>query len=270
MDLRNHPAETIWWSTAAVLVVLFAITVVAWSVDRRMIDGASVWAKPMKFQLSLAVHVVTLALVAGALSGSWRAGWLLALVAAASAISIAGEVLYIGLQAMRQERSHFNLSTPFHAAMYSMMAAGAVVITVAAGIVGLAASQDEAAALDPPVRLAVVLGLAGGTVLTLVTAFTIGSRLSPHVGPEPGDGARLALTGWSLAVGDLRVSHFLATHMMQAVPLFGLLAAWFLAPRLALAAVWGFAAGWTALTWFTYRQALAGRPLLQLAASAVP
>jgi hypothetical protein len=261
MAFRTHPTEAIWWTTAAVLLALFAITVVAWAFDKRMIDGASVWAKPMKFQLSLALHAATLALVVGTLSQPWRASWLLGVVAILVAAATAGEIAYIALQAMCQQRSHFNLSTPFYAAMYQLMALGAVVITVGAGIVGLVTWQDGEARLDASLRAAVGLGLLGGTILTLVTAFTIGSRLTPHVGPEPLGGARMALTGWSLVVGDLRVSHFLATHMVQAVPLFGLAASRLLTPRVAVAAVWVFALAWVVLTWLAYQQALAGRPL---------
>ena len=71
----------------------------------------------------------------------------------------------------------------------------------------------------------------------------------------------MALTGWSLRVGDIRVSHFLATHMMQVVPLAGLAAARLLPGGARVAAVWVVAAAWSALVLVAYQQALAGRPL---------
>jgi hypothetical protein len=59
----------------------------------------------------------------------------------------------------------------------------------------------------------------------------------------------------------LRPAHFLATHMMQVVPVVGLVAAWLLPEQAATLLVWLFAAGWTWLTLATFRLALAGRPL---------
>lgn len=84
-------AEQIWWLTALVLVVLFAATVVASSFDRRRIDGVGVRAEPMKFQISLALHVATFALIVGAFSDGWRSGTLLLVVVARSVASIAGD-----------------------------------------------------------------------------------------------------------------------------------------------------------------------------------
>ena len=91
-----------------------------------------------------------------------------------------------------------------------------------AAVVGVAALLDGEARLGPATCLGVVLGLLGGTILTLVIAFRMGGAPGRHVGLEPASAPRLPLTGWSLAVGDRRVPHFFATHMMQALPLAGL------------------------------------------------
>jgi hypothetical protein len=258
---RPGTAELVLWTGALVMVLLLALAALFWTVDKRLIGEASVWAKPMKFALSLAVHMATLALAVGLLGQGARAGTLLALVAAACAFASLGEMVWIIAQAARQQASHFNLATPFTRAMYTAMAAGAVVITLSAAAVGVTAFLDREAAMAPALRLAILLGLAGGAVLTLFTAFTIGGRLSPQVGTHPSGGARMAVTGWSLVVGDLRVAHFLATHMMQAIPIVGLIAARSLAPAAAMAAVWLSALGWTGLVLAAYQQALAGRPL---------
>jgi hypothetical protein len=264
LDARPGTAELVLWTGALVMVLMLALAAVLWTIDKRLIGEASVWAKPMKFAVSLAIHMVTLALVVGLLGAGWRTGTLLALVAAACALASLGEMIYIIVQAARQQASHFNLATPFTRAMYTAMAAGAVVITLSAAVVGVAAFLDREAAIGPALRVAILLGFVGGAILTLITAFTIGGRLSPHVGTHPPGGARMGVTGWSLVVGDLRVAHFLATHMIQAVPLLGLLAARSLPPPAAMAAVWIAAAGWTGLVWLAYQQALAGRPLPRL------
>ncbi len=264
MDARPGTAELVLWTGALVMALMLALAAVLWTIDKRLIGEVSVWAKPMKFAVSLAVHMATLALVVGLLGAGWRTGSLLALVAAACALASLGEMIWIIVQAARQQASHFNLATPFTRAMYTAMAAGAVVITLSAAAVGVAAFLDREAEIGPALRMAVLLGFVGGAVLTLITAFTIGSRLSPHVGTHPPGGARMALTGWSFVVGDLRIAHFLATHMIQAIPLVGLIAARSLPPPAAMAAVWIAAVGWTGLVWLAYQQALAGRPLPRL------
>src|SRR5690349_499914 len=118
MHLRpTSRTEDILWVTTAVFVALLVLTACALAVDRRILDGAPVWVKPLKFELSLAIHFATLALVVGALGTAWRDGPLLRSIAWAAAVCAVLEVAWIGIQAARQEASHFNLSTPFNAAM---------------------------------------------------------------------------------------------------------------------------------------------------------
>jgi hypothetical protein len=62
-------------------------------------------------------------------------------------------------------------------------------------------------------------------------------------------------------VGDLRPAHFFATHMMQAVPLAGVLAARVMPGTAAIIAVLVFALLWSALVWITFQEALAGSPV---------
>jgi hypothetical protein len=215
----------------------------------------------MKFQLSLALHFATLALVTSALGVAWRDAVILRWVAVASLACTVFEVGYIMVQANREQPSHFNLNTSFHAAMYVLMAIGAVVITMAAAVVGAAAWLDSDSSLGPATRLGVAVGLIGGSALTLIVAFRMGGALTHHVGVELADAPRMPLTGWSLTVGDRRVPHFFATHLMQAAPMSGLLADLVL-PRIAAFAVVMITSGlWTTLTLLTFHQANRGLPL---------
>ena len=145
--------------------------------------------------------------------------------------------------------------------MYVLMGTGAVVITVAAGVVGVVALIDAGAAFGPATRVGVAAGLIGGTVLTLLTAFRMGGALSHHVGKEGYGARRMPLTGWSLEVGDRRVPHFFGTHLMQAGPVAGLVADLLLPRDLALGAVTVVAVAWGALTLVLFQQANVGRPL---------
>jgi hypothetical protein len=172
------------------------------------------------------------------------------------------EIAYMMIQAARQQASHFNLSTPLYQTMYVLMATGAVFITAAAAVVGAIAWFDSGASLGPATRIAIAAGLIGGTLLTLVIAFRMGGALNHHVGIEPAGAARFPLTGWSMSVGDLRVPHFFATHMMQTIPLAGLVADRVFPSQAAIIVAWLVAAAWTALTLRLFQQALAGVPLL--------
>ena len=257
-------AEQLWWFSATAFVITFVAMWALSLVDTRSLDGANVWAKPMKFSISVALHLATLALVMHFMSASIQINVLLIALAVASVIAAIGEVGYIAIQAARMEVSHFNVGTPFHAAMYSIMAFGAVVLVVASGGVGLAAAIDGQSSLSPPVRLAVAIGLIGGTILTLITAFRLGGNMSHHIGVEAAGALRMPITGWSLTVGDLRPAHFLATHMMQAVPVFGIVAARVLPSGVAVAAVLLAAVAWTAATVVVYSIGVSGRPLTTL------
>ena len=254
----------LWWQSAAVLIVLFLLTAAVSFVDTRRLGEDGVWAKPMKFQLSLALHFATLAAVTSALSEPWQSNALVVYTGAASVAATIFEVGYIMLQAARQQESHFNLSTPLLQFLYALMAIGAVIITVAAAAVGLAVAMDPGSALGPAARTGSATGLIGGTILTLVIAFRMGGALSRHVGVAPPDAPRMPLTGWSLAVGDRRVPHFFATHLMQAGPLAGLAADALLPPGPAIACALAVCAAWTALTAVLFVQANRGLPVTAL------
>lgn len=262
---RIGPPAAIWLAVSALMLPLLVVTGVGLSIDARVLGEQSVWAKPTKFQLSLGLHFLTLALVSSRLSPAFRYSRLLLLTAIISAAAALAEIAYIFMQAARQLPSHFNVATPFDAAMFSLMAIGAALITGAAAVVGGMVALDPAVRMGRATRLAVCLGLCLGTALTFLTAFRLGANMGHHVG-EPGPGALvLPITGWSLMVGDLRVPHFLATHMMQFLPLVGLLAdRWFASGRAALL-VGLSAIGWTALVLIQFRLALAGAPLHMLA-----
>jgi hypothetical protein len=252
--------ETIFWGIAALCAVGLIVTFAISLSDTRTIDGyISVWAKPMKFEASLALHALTLALVASQLSEPQRNSFLMHLIAGAFLLACLAEMGWIISQAARQETSHFNVSTPLHRLMWSVMAIAAVVIIGAAGATGFVILLDRDADMAPALRLAIVLGLVGGTILTLVTAFTIGERMSPYIGERPLPETRMPITGWSRNGGDLRVSHFLATHMIQFIPLAGLALSVVFNRPTAMIGVVAFTIFWGAWTILEYRHSLDGK-----------
>ena len=96
--------------------------------------------------------------------------------------------------------------------------------------------------------------------MTIFTALTIGSRMSPYVGVTPAADGRMFMTGWSRTSGDLRVSHFLGTHMIQAIPLLALAVERLLPARLATSLVIIVCISWSVWTLAEYRNALNGIP----------
>ncbi len=102
-----------------------------------------------------------------------------------------------------------------------------------------------------------------GTILTAATAFRLGANGGHFNGSPPINGATIPYTKWSLTVGDLRAAHFMATHMIRAVPLASLALAMFLERQLARLAVMMFAALWATLCPSVVQQAFGRRPITE-------
>jgi hypothetical protein len=237
------------FAALAVLIALAALPLMlAAALDTRQFGAEGVWVKPLKFHAALALYLGTLAVFARWLppgltdSRWWRA------YAALVALCVIAELVWIGGAASLGVASHFNATSAFWAATYSLMGLAAVILTWAAAVMGVALWR--AGTLPVLWREALGLGLILTFVLTVITAGTMAGGTGHHVG-VPVTGARVPLMGWSREVGDLRLAHFLATHALHAVPLAG-----FTGSR---AAVWVAAAGWTALTLGAFALALAGR-----------
>jgi hypothetical protein len=195
-------------------------------VDDRLLNDVSVWIKPLKFQASLVVMLGTLLLLLPLIEARTRAGrgvWLASFVAV---ITASGEILYITLQAARGRASHFNLSTPAEANAYSVMGLGAALLVLSALVIGVYILRRPSPLAPTGLRLGGGWGLILGAILTLITAFALGSGEIDGPGHWVGgvrtDLGGLPLFGWSRTGGDLRVPHFFATHIMQALPLLGL------------------------------------------------
>jgi hypothetical protein len=186
-----------------------------------------------------------------------------ALAVASTAAAVFG-VAYIALQGARGATSHFNVSTPAYTALWSLMAAAAVVVLAPMLVTGVLAALDDQARWPLAIRVGVAVGMTGGAVLTLVTAFRMGANMSHFVGAPPASDMRVPLTGWSLHGADLRPAHFLATHMAQAVPVAAVLASAVLPPAAAVEAVALLSGVWAAGTVLVFSNALAGRSLATL------
>lgn len=229
-------------------------------IDTRLFQGDPVWLKPAKFHLALAIYVLTLAFYArylrppGFATRAWR-GYNAVVIAA-----VIYETLWIGIAAAYGTASHFNADTPAWIVAYAAAGVGAVTLTSASLVMGIAIWRNRDSLLPPALRLGLALGLILTFVLTVMVAGYLSSNNGHFVG-TPTTGAALPILGWSREVGDLRAPHFFATHALHGVPLAALLAHR-LIPTRAVALTWAAAAAYAALVLGLFAQALMGLPVI--------
>ncbi|QYF72217.1 hypothetical protein [Cryobacterium sp. PAMC25264] len=217
---------------ALAMAGLAVVALIGLFVDPRTVTGAPLWAKPLKFALSVGIYAVTLSWLIGLLPGTFarrrRLAWW---AGTAAAVFLLVEMVIIVGAAAGGLTSHFNVSTPFHAALWSVMAASIVTVWVAA--VPIAVLLFRADLGDPARALAVrsglIIALVGMGLAFLMTGPTA-TQLDDYqgivgahtVGVADG-GPGLPVLGWSTVAGDLRIPHFVGMHALQVLPLVALL-----------------------------------------------
>ncbi|ROP48262.1 MULTISPECIES: hypothetical protein [unclassified Rathayibacter] len=260
---------------AAAMAVGVLACLVLLLVDPRELGGQPLWAKPLKFCLSIAVYALTLAWLIGLVPERRRR--LARILGSIAVAGLAIEMVVIGGAAAVGVTSHFNVTTPLHSALWAAMAVSIVVVWLVTLV--LAALLARVPLGDPSLTLAVraglVIGLVGMALAFLMTGPTA-SQLSDYqgvvgahaVGVDDG-GAGLPLLGWSTTGGDLRIPHFLGMHALQGLPLLAFALAR-LATRvrllgdatLRLRLVALAALAWSALVALTCWQALRGQSIV--------
>ena len=130
--------------TTIVCALLLIATLIWGQFDQRRLDGVAVWVKPAKFSASFLVHFATLAIIVNLMSPENKklrivagVGWLLAVVFVA-------EMTYLFFQAAQGQHSHFNETTAFHSAMYSLVGVGAVALIALPAVIARYAQGDIA------------------------------------------------------------------------------------------------------------------------------
>lgn len=191
-------------------------------VEDRLVDGHNVWLKPQKFTISLFVHFMTVAFAAQFLSSKVRTQRILTISVAATMVAHVFEGLWVIYQAGRSRRSHFNFDSNIEALMYAGMGIAVLFLVWIAFLVGWKIWRN----VENKSGLAwgFVIGLMGGTLVTLALAGYMSMSGWRQVGEHPMGGAEVPFFGWSRVVGDLRPAHFVALHMMQSLPIIGWIA----------------------------------------------
>jgi hypothetical protein len=235
---------------------LIVYAIAAMPFDHRVILGLNPWVKPLKFDASVVVFLVT---AAGILSGvvGWRRSRLV--IGWGIGIAMMVEDFIISMQSFRGVRSHMNYGSAFDATAFSIMGVFIAINTLLVTwlLVLVCFNRTEwPKAIAWGVRLgllALVAGSMEGVLMVMHGAHTVGAADG-----SPG----LFFVNWSRQYGDLRVAHFFAIHALQAMPLLGwMLTRTSLTRRTqVLLVVAGFLA-YMAVTGMLFQQAMAGHPV---------
>ncbi len=240
------------------MTALVPLLVAGLLIDSRVVTGAPVWLKPLKFTLSVAIYSGSLALIVRHVD-VWPG--LLRVASRVVAWGLWVEMAIIYLQAARGTTSHFNEATPFDTALFRVMGVVIVVVTLASAAIAAALFRHRFAdrALGWSVRLGLTLSIAGaflGGAMVAVSAHTVGA---------PDGGAGLPFANWSTGHGDLRVAHFAGLHAFQVLPLVALVTGRLRRPRQEgqrVALVLVAAASYAGLVALLFWQGLRGEPVV--------
>jgi hypothetical protein len=258
--------------TGILMLVSFAATLIGILVDPRIITGQPAWVKPSKFAISIAIYSFTFVWMLSFLRGFPRVKWALAWITVSM---FWVEFVLIGGQALRGTSSHFNATTPFDAAVFSIMGTAITILWFAAFFLAilLMRQQLEDRAFAWSLRLGLVGAIIGMAMAFAMTSPTpeqletmdgfVGNVAGTHsVGVEDG-GPGIPYLGWSTEAGDLRVAHFIGLHAMQAIPLLAMaLSAFGVAAVRRLRLVWTGAFVYIGITFLTLWQALRGQSVI--------
>lgn len=222
--LKLHPPLML---ISLAMLAFLAFTLIGLVVDDRTSLGVPIWLKPMKFAISIAIYTATMAWLVSFLNRGKRLGFWLGTVAG---VALLIEMIIIGGQAARGERSHFNSTTDLNAMLFQIMGVTIVFAWLATLWIGILLLiqriEDRPASLA--IRFGVFIALAGMAVGFIMVVPT-GSQLASDsdiqgahtVGLADG-GPGLPIVNWSTQVGDLRIGHFIGMHALQALPLLAL------------------------------------------------
>jgi hypothetical protein len=216
---RLKHTKSLFW-LAVICVVVAVALIPLWILDSRELLGVSVWEKPIKFYISVAIFSFTYSWLSSFLT---RGGRWVRFTGLVIAVSLAVEIVIILAMASIGETSHFNVSTPTAIAIWSIMATFISIVlfsTIFISWMILFQKQQEF-----NLKLALALGslnTAVGMGLAYLMTWPTATQLSNYqgiagahaVGVSDG-GPGLPFLGWSTVAGDLRVGHFFGLHSIQ-------------------------------------------------------
>lgn len=209
---------------AALMAVTGVMAVIGLIADDRTVTNMPIWAKPLKFSLSIGIYALTMAYLVPLLRKGKKAGWWFGAVIA---VMLFIEMIVIVTQVFRGRASHFNEATALDAIMWAIMGASITIMWLAnLGVaIFLAWAPIGDRALTRGIRWGMSVGLGGlavGYLMAQQDTSHLDNVAGAHsVGLDDG-GPSMPLLGWSTVGGDLRIAHFIGIHAMQVLPLLAL------------------------------------------------
>jgi hypothetical protein len=214
----KHNKSLFWLAVICVVVAIALIPL--WILDSRQLLGVSVWEKPIKFYISVAMFSFTYSWLSSFLT---RGGRWVKLTGLVIAVSLAVEIVIILAMASIGQTSHFNVSSPTAIAIWSIMATFISIVLVSTIFISLMIMFQKQQEFN--LKLAVALGsinTAVGMGLAYLMTWPTANQLANYqgiagahaVGVDDG-GPGLPFLGWSTVAGDLRVGHFFGLHSIQ-------------------------------------------------------
>lgn len=196
----------------AVCLIASCIFLILAKTTQVQVFGVNAWNKPFKFAFSTVLF-------------SWSMAWYcyylpdfnISRFNISVVILLGFEIFYIAFQANRGQLSHYNLSTPVYATLYSLMALAASAVTVYTAYVGYLFFIND----FPNLPSNYIWAIRFGIILFVIFAFegfAMGARLNHSVGAM-NNNSNWFIVGWSKTVGDLRIAHFIGMHALQVLPI---------------------------------------------------
>jgi hypothetical protein len=210
--------------------------------------------------VSIAIYVWT---VAWLLEYLRLPSWAKRIVSWGISISMLTEIACIAGQAARGTTSHYNVNTPFDAAIFSIMGSMIVLNSVLALVLLICFLIGRYDVPSP-----YLWGIRSGLVIFLAASGIGGMMLlqaSHSVGVKDG-GPGLPILNWSTKGGDLRAAHFLGLHALQVLPIIAFLISrhrsWTISQKTAY--VLAVSGAYALLIALLYFQAIHGLPVLRM------
>ena len=209
------------YSVGALLVASAVFHLVVLIVTGGSWYGTVSWRKPILFGESFGLTALSVAWVLTFLPKRKVAGWLLA---GAIGLANTGEVTWVSMQQWRGVPSHFNFSTAFDAAAFSVGGAGLIAIT---GLVILAVTLWSFFSLvaPPSIKVAIQVGM-----VLLLLAQVFGFVIIQHgvplvVNQQTGEFISKGLESAAIfgEAGVMKLPHALALHAAQVLPVLAFL-----------------------------------------------
>jgi hypothetical protein len=213
-----------------VSALFLLICIVNLILDSSQINNEIAWIKPTKFSMSFLIYAATMLWFGQFIK---RDSHLFHGASIAALIGATIELVAITLQVVRGTTSHFNTSTPFDHGVFIVVKVAIVPVAAAVLIsyILMLRQKNLPAVIDSALHWGLFLTLVGCVPAILMIlpdpmqdSITQYQLFDGHTIGHPEGGPGLPWLGWSTVAGDLRASHFLGIHALQALPLAG----WFI------------------------------------------